>query len=233
MRASGQSVSVWPGVKMISLSVILIISYLLGSIPTSIIVGKLTKGIDIRQYGSGNAGGTNAFRVLGWKAGIIVSLFDIFKGFASAYWVSRLRIDTLPFESPILPMILAGIAAILGHTFTIFAGFRGGKGVATGAGMLIAIYPLSVIICILVFALVLFSTGIVSISSMSAAVSLPVSVWLISRIRQQPIDTALLVFSLLIPLFIIFTHRTNIQRLINGTENRFDKLILWRKLKHK
>lgn len=209
----------------------MLLAYLLGSIPTSIIVGKLTKKIDIRQYGSGNAGGTNAFRVLGWKAGLFVSCFDIFKGFAATYWISRLRLDPLPFTSPTLMMILAGVAAILGHTFTIFAGFRGGKGVATGAGMLIALAPLAVILCLLTFALILFTTGIVSLSSMSAAVVLPISLWLISFIRQQPLDPTLFIFSLIIPLFIIYTHRTNIQRLLSGTENRFEKLVLWRKIR--
>ncbi len=218
---------------MISLILIMLIAYLMGSIPTSIIVGKLTKGIDIREYGSGNAGGTNAFRVLGWQAGLFVSIFDVFKGFAATYWVSQLRFDPLPFENQSMIMILAGVAAILGHTFTVFAGFRGGKGVATGAGLIIAIAPLSVILCLLTFALLLFSTGIVSISSISAAIMLPISLWLVAVIRHQPIDTTLLVFSLIIPLFIIFTHRTNLQRLLHGTENRFENLILWRKFHRK
>ncbi len=218
---------------MITLILILLLSYLLGSIPTSIIIGKITRGIDIRQYGSGNAGGTNAFRILGWRAGLFVSLFDVFKGFTATYWVAQLRLGPLPFENQTVLMILAGICAILGHTFTVFAGFKGGKGVATGAGMLIALYPLAVVICALIFALVLFSTGIVAVASLSAATTLPLAILVISWLRQQSPDLALLIFSIIIPLFIFYTHRTNIQRLLNGTENRFDKLILLRRRKPK
>ena len=121
---------------------VIILSYLAGSIPTSIIMGKLLKGIDIREHGSGNAGGTNALRILGWKAGITTMILDIFKGFAATFWFSKFAMDG---SVPI--MIIAGIAAILGHTYTIFAGFKGGKGVGTAAGMLIALFPVSLPSC--------------------------------------------------------------------------------------
>jgi len=150
---------------MLNLLVILVLSYLTGSFPTSIIVGKLTKGIDVREHGSGNAGGTNAFRVLGWKAGLFVSLVDIAKGTFATLVISRIRFGTLPFENPALLMVLAGIFAILGHTYTIFAGFQGGKGVATGAGMLIGLFPYALLTCLVIFGLTLFSTGLVSLSS--------------------------------------------------------------------
>ncbi|MFA4839314.1 MAG: glycerol-3-phosphate 1-O-acyltransferase PlsY [Candidatus Neomarinimicrobiota bacterium] len=212
---------------MITLITVLILSYLVGSIPSSIIVGKLTKGIDVRQFGSGNAGGTNAFRVLGWKAGLFVSLFDIAKGVFATIVISRIRIGDLPFENETLVMVLAGLCAILGHTFTIFAGFKGGKGVAAGAGMIIGLYPSAFLVCLVIFALVLFSTGIVSVSSMTAAVSLPFVLLISNRLSGGQVDTGLIVFSFIIPLFIIYTHRTNIKRLINGEEKSFDKIRLF------
>jgi len=215
---------------MLSLSVILILSYLVGSIPTAIIVGKITQKIDIRQYGSGNAGGTNAFRVLGWKAGLFVSLFDVAKGTFATAVISQIRFDA-PIVNPTLIMILAGLCAILGHTFTIFAGFKGGKGVAAGAGMLIALYPIAFGICLLIFVLVLLSTGLVSVSSISAAVSLPIVLWILNQFPAFNIETALLIFSLIIPAFIIFTHRSNIARLLKGEEKPFEKLILLRRRK--
>ncbi len=216
---------------MTSLILILVLSYLIGSIPTSIIMGKLMKGIDVRQFGSGNAGGTNAFRVLGWKAGLFVSLFDIAKGVFATAVISQIRIDKLPFDNETLVMVLAGLCAILGHTFTIFAGFKGGKGVAAGAGMIIGLYPSAFLFCLLVFTLVLVSTGIVSISSMTAAVSLPFIMLISNRLSGGQIDAGLIIFSFIIPLFIIYTHRTNIKRLINGEERSFDKIRLFRRKK--
>lgn len=215
---------------MWTLIAILVLSYLVGSIPTAIIAGKVLRGIDVRQFGSGNAGGTNAFRVLGWKAGLFVSLFDIAKGAFATVVISQIRFDA-PFLNPTVLMILAGLCAILGHTFTIFAGFKGGKGVACGAGMIIGLYPVVFLFCLLVFALVLFSTGIVAVSSISAAVSLPVILWLFDRFGSMPIDNALLIFSIIIPVFIIFTHRSNIKRLLKGEEKPFEKLILFRRRK--
>ena len=215
---------------MISLVIICVLSYLTGSIPTSIIVGKLLKGIDVRQFGSGNAGGTNAFRVLGWKAGLFVSLFDVAKGTFATVLISQLRVDAIPFQNSVLVMILAGICAILGHTYTIFAGFKGGKGVGTGAGMIIGLFPIVLWFCIAVFVLILFSTGIVSISSISAALSLPVFLFLIDRFTDRDVNSALFIVSIIIPFFIAYTHRSNIRRLLKSEENRFEKIALFRRL---
>ncbi len=215
---------------MISLVLIILVSYLIGSIPTSIIVGKLTKGIDVRQHGSGNAGGTNAFRVLGWKAGLFVSLFDVGKGVFATVVVAGIRLDTMPISNSIWVMVIAGVCAVLGHTFTIFAGFRGGKGVATGAGMIMGLFPIVFWLCLAVFALVLLSTGIVSLSSIAAAVSLPLFLALIDRYSDLIVNSALTILSLIIPLFIIFTHRSNIGRLLRGRENRFEKVAVLRRL---
>ena len=217
---------------MLNLIIVLFLSYLAGSIPTSIIVARLTKGIDIRKYGSGNAGGTNSFRVLGWKAGLFVSLVDVGKGTFATLVISKINFGTLPFESSSAIMVLAGVAAILGHTYTIFAGFKGGKGVGTGAGMLIGLFPIAFLVCLLVFAIFLFITGIVSLSSISAAISLPIVLFLLNRFTSIEIDAVLMGVSIIIPLFIMFTHRTNIQRLLKGEENSFENLKIFGKKKN-
>lgn len=214
---------------MLNLMVILVLSYLTGSFPTSIIVGKITKGIDIREHGSGNAGGTNSFRVLGWKAGLFVSLMDIAKGTFATLVISRISFGTVPFENPSIVMILAGMCAILGHTYTIFAGFKGGKGVATGAGMLIALFPYAFLVCLIIFTIVLFTTGFVSVSSITAAVSLPIVLFIFNRFLNMNVDPVLMIVSIIIPFFIIFTHRVNIKRLINGEEKSFEKLKIFRR----
>ena len=207
---------------MITLLLVLVAAYLLGSIPTAIIVGKLLRGIDIRQHGSGNAGGTNVFRVLGWKPGVFVMLIDVFKGFVATYWLPRLAFAATTLE-PQTVQLLCGIAAIVGHIWTVFAGFRGGKGVGTAAGLLLALYPLAVLICLAVFAIMLFATRIVSISSITAAVAFPVVLTLFKYAGHRPITPLLYYFSFFAALLIIFTHRSNLKRLLNGTENKFGK----------
>ncbi|HDI51207.1 MAG TPA: glycerol-3-phosphate 1-O-acyltransferase, partial [Bacteroidetes bacterium] len=159
---------------MLTLIVIVLLSYLVGSIPTSIIVGKILRGIDIREYGSGNAGATNTFRVLGWKAGVFVIAVDIGKGVFATLVISKLNLTGVPLLASTLLQIIAGVSAVCGHIWTVFAGFRGGKGVSTAAGMIIALYPIAFLICIAIFTIVLFTTRYVSVSSMIAAVSLPI-----------------------------------------------------------
>ncbi|HDY76270.1 MAG TPA: acyl-phosphate glycerol 3-phosphate acyltransferase, partial [Candidatus Marinimicrobia bacterium] len=135
---------------MFELILILFASYLTGSIPTSIIIGKAAKGIDIREHGSGNAGGTNVFRVLGWKYALVVVVFDVFKGWLpTAVYATSLQ--SLPIQDIGVIQILCGFAAVLGHIYTIFAGFKGGKGVGTVGGMLIALFPTAVPLCLIVF----------------------------------------------------------------------------------
>ena len=207
---------------MLNLLVIVVLSYIIGSFPTSIIVGKLLKGIDIREHGSGNAGGTNVFRVLGPGPGIFVMLFDAFKGFAATFWVSRIIIDPVPLDAGMI-MILAGVGAIVGHIWTVFAHFRGGKGVGTAAGMLLALFPKALLVCLLVFFVVLFLSKIVSLSSMSAAIALPITLSIFKFSLHIPVANSLYVFSFIAAALIIFTHRSNIKRLLNGTENRFGK----------
>jgi len=211
----------------LSLGALVLLSYLAGSFPTSIVIGRLFFGLDIRSKGSGNAGGTNSFRVLGWKAGLAVVVVDVGKGALSALLISRLGLPTgLP---PLALGLIAGAAAVAGHVWTVFAGFRGGKGVATAAGALFGIAPAASGLAALVFALVLLSTGIVSLSSMSAALSFPLAL-LALRAAGQEVSPWLLGFASLVAPLIVFTHRSNIRRLIEGRENRFEHLRLWKRL---
>ena len=214
----------------IELILLLSASYVTGSIPTSIIVGKIFKGIDIRKHGSGNAGATNVFRVLGWKQALIVVVVDIFKGWLPAAVYATSLFQGQPIEETGVLQILCGFAAVLGHTYTIFAEFKGGKGVGTLGGMLLALFPVSVPLCLIVFAVVLILTGYVSVGSILASAALPIFLFILPPLGFA--DTAplsLLIFSLLVPWFIIFTHRSNISRLRSGAENRFEKAMIFRK----
>ncbi len=204
-----------------SLLLIVLLSYLAGSIPTSIIVGKLLKGIDIRDYGSKNAGATNTLRVLGWKPALVVMVVDVGKGIFATLVIAKLRIDPVNLDSSLV-QIMAGLAAICGHIWTVFAGFRGGKGVATAGGMLIALYPWAALICAGIFFLTVLITRYVSVGSMTASASFPLVLVLLHYIFDIPISYPLFFLSLLIGALIIYTHRSNIRRLLNGTENRFD-----------
>lgn len=195
------------------------LSYLIGSIPTSIIAGKLLRGIDIREHGSGNAGATNVFRVLGWKAGVAVLIIDMLKGFVPTVWISQLPQGALGWPA-INFQIIAGLCAVFGHIWTVFAGFKGGKGVGTGAGMLIGLAPAAVGICVVVFVLVVAITRYVSLGSMLASLALPVVIFVKHYTLHQPQPTQLMVFSMFIPALIVYTHRSNIRRLMEGTENR-------------
>jgi len=210
---------------MLTILAVLFLSYLAGSFPTSIIVSRLIKGIDIRDHGSGNAGATNVYRIVGWKAALIVVVVDVGKGVLATVLISQLRIGSIPDIAPSLFRIFAGVSAIIGHSYPIFAGFRGGKGVATGAGMVMGLYPLIFLICLGVFVIIVIFTGTVSLASMMAAITLPVSVYLLQGNTDQP----LLIFSLVIPFFIIYTHRENVSRLIKGEEKSLDSLKIFGK----
>ncbi len=211
----------------IILFILIFISYLTGSTPTSIIVGKISKGIDIRNHGSGNAGGTNVFRVLGWKPALIVVSVDVFKGWLpTAVYAVNIHSFT-PLDDTGVLQIICGFSAVIGHTYPVFAGFKGGKGVGTLGGMLMALFPIAIPLCLLIFALVLMLTGYVSLGSIIASSSLPVILLILPVITtlNSP-SLSLLIFSLLIPWFVIYTHRSNISRLRNGTENQFKKAMI-------
>ncbi len=212
---------------MLSLFLIALISYFLGSIPGALWSSKALHGVDIRNYGSKNAGATNAFRVVGWQAGALATLVDMGKGYLAAGVVaSVIRIDPLPalnifgWETEVVVGLLAGVVAILGHMFPIFARFEGGKGVNTAAGILIALTPWSMLYTLAVFALVLFSSRYVSLASITAAVAFPTIVAIRKYGFGVDLDPSLLVVGILIGAAIVVAHQSNIRRLIQGNENR-------------
>lgn len=215
---------------MISLITLLLLGYIIGSFPTAILTGKTLKGIDIRQHGSGNAGATNVYRVLGLTPALFVVTVDILKGWLVTTYLPGLMELTPNINIDIgITQILVGLSATVGHTFSIFAKFRGGKGVATIAGMIIALYPIAVLFCLFVFIVTLIIWGYVSLASIAASLSLPIIVHFYSIFGLQPPLTSLKFFSLIIPLFVLYTHRSNIRRLFDGTENRFEKVMIFRK----
>jgi len=195
------------------------IAYLVGSIPTAIIYGKIFRGIDIREHGSGNAGATNVFRVMGWKSGLIVLLIDITKGLIATLFIYKIAINSVPFE-PVLIQIIAGLSAVFGHIWTIFAGFKGGKGVGTGAGMIIGIIPEAVLAALIIFIITVGLTRFVSLGSVLASITIPFYLFFKKIFFQGNISKPIMLFALFIPILIIYTHRSNIVRLLNGTENK-------------
>lgn len=213
---------------MFLLATIIILSYLVGSIPTSIIISKAVKGIDIRNYGSGNAGGTNVMRVLGWKHGVLVIFLDALKGAIAVVLVARLHYGVLPFQnvSPFddftLVQIIAGISAVIGHIWTVFAGFRGGKGIATALGMLLMIITVDMLIAVGIFLIVVLISRYVSLGSIVSAMSVPLSMIFRENVLHTHIEgyNTLLPFVIGVSLLVIFTHRKNLVRLFNGTENK-------------
>jgi glycerol-3-phosphate acyltransferase PlsY len=195
----------------------IILSYLLGSIPSAVWVGKLMFNIDVRKHGSGNAGATNTFRVLGKKAGFIVLLLDFAKGMASTgllFLQSDVIEHTPEFRNY---QILLAFAAVLGHVYPIFAGFRGGKGIATLLGAVVGITWYVAILCAVVFVITVAITKYISLGSMLGCAMSPVFV----RLIYGPNETILFYFCILIAALVVFTHRTNIIRLRAGTESRF------------
>lgn len=196
--------------------ILIIIAYLLGSIPTALIISRKYFGIDIRDYGSGNMGATNTFRVLGSKYGTLVMVFDILKGMAAVALYNFLphylnnELDRTNF------MIGLGLAAVLGHIFPVFANFKGGKGVATLFGMILTVQPVVAISCVGVFLLVLYLTRYVSLSSVLGALMLPISVlWI-----WNEHEVMYRVFALLVAFMVIITHQKNIGRILRGVESR-------------
>ena len=195
-----------------------IAAYLLGSIPTGYLVAK-AKGVDIRSVGSGNIGATNVFRILGKKAGIFVLLVDALKGFLACWLLVNLIQHFFGAESGAKEVfrIIAGVAAILGHNYTCFLKFKGGKGIATSAGVLVALVPWALLIVLGVWILVFAVSRYVSLASIAAAICLPFAVWLLHS------SSLMLFIAVILALLAIYKHKANIQRLWNGTENRIGK----------
>lgn len=192
------------------------IAYLLGSIPTAVWAGKCFFGIDVREHGSGNAGATNALRVLGIKTGIGVLLVDALKG-VGAVSLSFFAREAFHLEEWfVIYQLLLGGLALVGHVFPVFASFRGGKGIATLAGIVIIIFPEAVLFCLGVFLLVFIPTRYVSLGSVAAAIFFPVAVIWIFPTDLMP----KIIFSLAVAIFVPLTHKKNIRRLLKGEENR-------------
>ena len=193
----------------------LLLAYLVGSIPSAVWVGRTFYGIDVREYGSGNAGATNTFRVLGKKPGIVVLIMDVLNGFAGvklAYLVG----DYDPASPEFIDFELAlSVCALLGHIFPVYVGFRGGKGVATMLGILVAVHTPAALICAGVFLLSLLITGYVSLSSMAAGLAFPVVIMVF-----YSTNSSINIFSLAVAIMILVTHQRNIERLIAGEESR-------------
>ena len=191
----------------------LLASYFLGAIPTGYLSGRLLRGIDLREHGSRNLGATNVYRTLGWRYAIPVGLFDIAKGAVPVLVFAPRASESQLFA------LACGIAAILGHVFSVFVRFRGGKGVATAAGVMLGLTPLALGVAALIWLVVVALTGYVSLASIAGAVILPLAVYLLER----PDRPEILWLDALVAAAIIWLHRANIRRLLNGTENRFGR----------
>ena len=215
---------------MLSLLVVILLSYLVGSFPTALLIGKYFGGIDLRKHGSGNMGSTNAFRVMGWKLGLLVQAIDINKGLIATLLISKLFYGSLPFENRTpfqditIVQIIAGISAVIGHVWTIFANFKGGKGINTAAGVLVSLAPIDATISIGVFIIVLVSSGYVSLGSITAAFAFPLVLFLRENLFNVDVSGygTLIYFSMGVAVFLIYNHRANIKRLMYGEESRFE-----------
>ena len=199
---------------MILLVTVLLLAYLLGSIPTSVWLGRAFKGVDLREHGSGNAGATNAFRVLGKPIGTVVLLLDMLKGFLAVNLALLQQEILAGSEAWMILKIGLGLLAVVGHIFPVFAGFRGGKGVATITGIGLAIHPFAALTAMGVYLLVFLLTRISALGSLFAVLTYPV--WIIWVFKTDYLSIR--IFSLLVVLLVLITHRSNIQRLVQGEE---------------
>ncbi|WP_304238483.1 glycerol-3-phosphate 1-O-acyltransferase PlsY [Jiulongibacter sediminis] len=188
----------------------LILAYLLGSVPTAVLYGKFVHGVDIRDHGSGNAGATNSLRVLGKKAGFAVLIIDVLKG------VLAVQIPRMFFSNEPETLIIFGFAAVIGHLLPVFAGFRGGKGIATSFGIILALQPLASLICLLVFVAVVYISKYVSLGSLTGSFS-----FLIYSFFALPELRFFQLMCFVLFLLLVYTHRQNIKRLLSGTENKY------------
>jgi len=199
------------GIKIV---LIVLSSYLLGAIPSSYIMGRLMKGIDLRNFGSGNLGAANAFRVLGAKAAIPVFLIDIGKGFLAVRIVSFLGMEYFIFS------FIAALIVILGHNYSVFVNFSGGKGVGTTTGAFAAMAPLAVGICFVIWLILLFIFRIVSVASVLASSMLPVMIFITNRFFDGTTHVSIIYLSIFVAIMVVYKHRSNFKRLINGEEGK-------------
>ncbi|QJD94812.1 glycerol-3-phosphate 1-O-acyltransferase PlsY [Mucilaginibacter robiniae] len=198
---------------------VLILAYLMGSIPTAVWIGQAFYGIDVREYGSGNAGATNTFRVLGKKAGIPVMLIDILKGWTATNLAYLIGVSTTGSHHSVAFTnyeLALGITAVMGHLFPIFAGFRGGKGIASLFGMVLAIHLQAALLCVMVFIVVLLITRYVSLSSIMAGFTYPLGITFIFHTQIKSV----VIYGMCICVLILVTHQKNIERLLKGKESK-------------
>jgi glycerol-3-phosphate acyltransferase PlsY len=201
------------------LALALVVSYLLGSIPISVWLGKATRGIDIREHGSGNAGATNALRVLGLKAGLLVLVLDMTKGLLAVLLVSKIAEPSTTIDIDVIRVVTGG-CAIVGHIFSIFLGFRGGKGVGTGAGVLFALAPIVTLCVLILWIIIVVVTRYVSLASMAAAVCVPALMAFEKLAFGNDPGRALFSFGVVLAVVVLISHHANIRRLLAGMENK-------------
>jgi len=196
----------------------ILLAYLTGAFPSAVWVGKIFYKIDVREFGSGNAGATNTFRVLGKKAGIPVLIMDVFKGWICVYYFSFLTNipESASVEAVFEIKLAFGIAAVIGHLFPIYTGFRGGKGIATLLGLLIGLHYVAALCSILVFVIVFISSKYVSLGSIIASIAFPIIVVLILGSNNLSLN----LFAFFVPILSLITHQKNIERLLRGEETK-------------
>lgn len=205
--------------NVLAVSLAFVTAYLLGSIPTSVWYGQTFFGIDVRNFGSGNAGATNTFRVLGKRAGTVVMLGDVLKGYTAALLATWLwKLGYISEDNVLTFQLVFGLIAVIGHLYPVFAQFRGGKGVATLLGMVLATHPEVAAVCIGIFLLVVVSSQYVSLGSLLAALSFPIL--LLLRVFGQKESPLLIVFGFVVFLLVVLTHKKNIGRILSGQESR-------------
>lgn len=200
-----------------TIAILIVLAYLLGSVPSAVWVSKYLYGIDIREHGSGNAGATNTFRILGPRAGSAVMVADMMKGFI-AVKLSIFSSYTWTSEPFVNLQIFLGLAAVIGHIFPIWAEFRGGKGIATLFGMILSIHPIVALSLVIVFLMMLMLTRYVSLSSIAASISFPVLILFIFNAQAQELSYRL--FAIATAFLVVLTHHKNISRLISGNESK-------------
>jgi glycerol-3-phosphate acyltransferase PlsY len=205
---------------MLSIIALIVLSYLLGSCPFSIIISKIWRGIDIRNYGSKSAGFTNVYRVVGPLPAVIVLVLDVAKGMTAVLLITSIASNSV-WLSLIDLKLMAGCLVILGHVFPVFAGFRGGKGIATGLGALLSIIPLEVALALILFVLTVAFTRYVSLGSLTATTFIFLALIFERYYLEHQVPTRLILMIFFLTAFIFFNHRSNIKRLLAGTENKF------------
>lgn len=207
---------------MLNIAAVFILSYLVGSVPFGLIISRLWKGIDIRNYGSKNAGFTNVYRVVGTLPAVLVLVLDIAKGITSVLLITRIFANSASLN-PIDLKLIACICVILGHVFPLFAGFRGGKGIATGLGALVSIIPAEISLALILFLLIVAATRFISLGSLSATTLVMLALVVERYYLDKEVPTTLLLTFFLLTVFIFFNHRSNIKRLLQGKENKFGR----------